>query len=75
MGWNVWFQGSSNDWAPAAFFGSFSLAAGLLSAVLPETKGASLDEGEEEDKVTGVQNSSFQGDNTTRFWWRGLIRY
>ncbi|KAF2368837.1 Major facilitator sugar transporter-like [Trinorchestia longiramus] len=35
--------GSKQRWAPAAFFGTFSMASAILSAFLPETREASLD--------------------------------
>ena len=37
-------QGDKAVWLPSAFFGGFSLLAGGLSMILPETKGKNLDE-------------------------------
>ncbi|XP_018026663.1 organic cation transporter protein [Hyalella azteca] len=50
--------GSEVRWAPAAFFGSFSIASAILAAFLPETRGLALDE---ELKATKNQEARTPG--------------
>ena len=69
-------QGGSTVWAPSAFFGAFSLGAGLLSMFLPETRNVALDEKDGGSRFakdntnysytrSGQNNRSFEMDNTS----------
>ena len=65
---SFYIQGLDTKWAPAAFFGAFSLVSGLLSILLPETKSTSLDDDTQKDKGEAselkVSHSAYGAGNT-----------